>query len=144
VSRWFVPFWFSDQNIVPISRLLIHAASPLSPHPRSRNQREQVAADCWRWFLARDFSTLKMEAIRYSETSGNTRSTWRHIPEDGILHSHRRENLRSYRINIFGKKLDIPGVELVTPTQYSKGLATLDKQTGWSGCVRQMHVHWPI
>jgi hypothetical protein len=34
-----------------------------------------------------DFSTLKMEAIRSSETSVHTRSTRRHIPEDGILHS---------------------------------------------------------
>jgi hypothetical protein len=27
-----------------------------------------------------------------------TRSTRRHIPEDDILHSHRRENLKSYTI----------------------------------------------
>jgi hypothetical protein len=46
--------------------------------------------------LLADFSTLKMEAIRPSETSVHTRSTRRHIPEDGILHSHRRENFRSY------------------------------------------------
>jgi hypothetical protein len=45
-----------------------------------------------------DFSTLKMEAIRSSETSVRTRSTRRHIPEDGIFHSHRRENLSSYKI----------------------------------------------
>jgi hypothetical protein len=32
-----------------------------------------------------DFPTLKMEAIRSSETSIHTRSTWRHIPEGGIL-----------------------------------------------------------
>jgi hypothetical protein len=32
-----------------------------------------------------DFSTLKMEAIRSSETSVHTRSTLRHIPEDVIL-----------------------------------------------------------
>jgi hypothetical protein len=35
-----------------------------------------------------DFSTLKMEAIRSSETSVHTRSTRRHIPEDGILRFH--------------------------------------------------------
>jgi hypothetical protein len=33
-----------------------------------------------------DFTTLNMEAIRSSETSVHTISTWRHIPEDGILH----------------------------------------------------------
>jgi hypothetical protein len=31
-----------------------------------------------------DFSTLKMEAMRFSETSVHTRTTRRHIPEDGI------------------------------------------------------------
>jgi hypothetical protein len=33
-----------------------------------------------------DFSTLKMEVICSSETSVYTKSTRRHIPEDGILH----------------------------------------------------------
>jgi hypothetical protein len=37
-----------------------------------------------------------MEAIRFSETSVLTSGTLRHIQEDGILHSHRRENLKSY------------------------------------------------
>jgi hypothetical protein len=40
-----------------------------------------------------DYSTLKMEAIRSSETSVNPSSTQRHIPEDNILHSHRFESL---------------------------------------------------
>jgi hypothetical protein len=31
-------------------------------------------------------------------TSVLTRSTWRSIPEDTILHSHRRENLKSYKL----------------------------------------------
>jgi hypothetical protein len=59
----------------------------------SRSARS--AATCSRRFLPHGFFTLKMEAIRSSETSVHTRSTRRHIPEDGILHSHRRENLRS-------------------------------------------------
>jgi hypothetical protein len=41
-----------------------------------------------------EFSTLKMEAIRSSEISVYTRSTRRHIPEDGILYSHLYENLK--------------------------------------------------
>jgi hypothetical protein len=40
--------------------------------------------------------SLKMEAIRSSETSVNTTSTRCHISEDCFLHSHRRENLKSY------------------------------------------------
>jgi hypothetical protein len=40
--------------------------------------------------------TLMMKAIRSYETSVLTRVTRRHIIEDSILHSHRRENLKSY------------------------------------------------
>jgi hypothetical protein len=41
-------------------------------------------------------STLNTEVTRYSETSVVTRSTRRHIAEDGIPQSHRRENLKFY------------------------------------------------
>jgi hypothetical protein len=43
--------------------------------------------------------TLMMEVKRFFKTSVLTRSTRRYIPEDEILHSHHRENLKSHDID---------------------------------------------
>jgi hypothetical protein len=45
--------------------------------------------------------TLMLKAIRSSETSVLTRTTRSHIPEDGILHSYCRGNLKSYVAHLF-------------------------------------------
>jgi hypothetical protein len=66
--------YISKERIVSIFRI---------ENPRSRNQRQQVAAD---W--PEDDTFLR-----------NVRSYkfyTRHIPEDGILYIHRRKNLKSY------------------------------------------------
>jgi hypothetical protein len=40
--------------------------------------------------------TVMMEATRSSKMSVLKTATWHHISEDGIFHSHRHENFKSY------------------------------------------------
>jgi hypothetical protein len=55
-----------------------------------------------------------MEATRSSEKSVYNKPIGRHIPEGGILHSHRRENLESYN------NLDVVNVIALQTLQCTK------------------------
>jgi hypothetical protein len=55
---------------------------------------ERVVSSC----IDSDSYTLKMEAIRSSETSVLIRATRQYFPEDDKHHSHRRGNLKSYNL----------------------------------------------
>jgi hypothetical protein len=70
--------------------------------------------------------TLMKEELRSSETSVHTRDTPRNISEDATLHSHGRENLKSY-INM--KNFEYHGIWAVGII--AKGQINKQKQTPW-------------
>jgi hypothetical protein len=63
---------------------------------KASEEKCQTDANRLTLFLARVISyTLTMDTTRSSETSAYNKHTRPHIPEDGIIHSHLRQNLKS-------------------------------------------------
>jgi hypothetical protein len=63
-----------------------------------RRRCENCYVSVHRLLVTAIFVTLKKMALHSSETSVLTRDTRRTIPEDGVLHSHGREHLKSYLV----------------------------------------------
>jgi hypothetical protein len=53
-------------------------------------------ATCSRWFLTRGFFYPEDGGDTFLQNVGSHKNYSLHIPENGILHSHRRENLKFY------------------------------------------------
>jgi hypothetical protein len=75
-----------------------------------RNNTSQSVSNRLTLFLACVISSvLRMEATCSSETSVYNKPTGRHIPEGGILHSHRSENLNPWMsVIVFQSTLNMP------------------------------------
>jgi hypothetical protein len=86
IELFLIHFPTSSFYVLPLSWYFSYRHFILK-HPQSRAHTGSSLAN---------FSTLKMVALLSSETSVHTWSTRRHIPENGILQSYRRENLKSY------------------------------------------------
>jgi hypothetical protein len=75
--------------------------------------------------------TLMIEVIRSSETLVLTRGTQCHIPKDGILHSHCRENLISYIRDFDGSSSVFSILHACTPWNIS---SCTDQSLSYCAC----------
>jgi hypothetical protein len=112
---WRNNFWFLHHNNVPAHTLLliydflVNTNTTVLPQPPY--SPDMVLADfflfhklksTWRMLSSGMWCHVE-EAICSSKTSVYTRSSWRHTPEDGILHNHRHENLNP-EIHLKGRR----------------------------------------
>jgi hypothetical protein len=122
--------YVSEEIIAFFTRVKIIGALGTLPKPLSYPIRARLLVTANGFPSSPILITLMTEAISSSESSALMTTTRRHTPEDGILHSHRRENLKSNKEHITFRKLYLLPSSVECETRILLDLLELTSVTG--------------
>jgi hypothetical protein len=123
MNRW----WYcpSSQNKLQQTHFIMDLFSSDFKYNLTKRIKFTSANQTVSWdqlFSLEDFSTLKMEATRSSETSVLTRPRRRHFPKDGILHTNKLIPIQIFLLKIsMGNFVSLEKLRWVWPRLWSSG-----------------------